>query len=440
MNYIFTMTASGTCIYLAYMLIRRIVGNRLSEKWYYGLLKAAVMYFLIPMPFLKQFYIGLIEAWNKKGLQKQVLYYLQGEMIVFKGDNFWQLNDTAKLQGTILLVWILGTVLIGTLFLVDYLKRRWAVVKRCNGEALPEQEVKVTERLRQRHHVRADVQFINHAKGDSPFTIGFFKPIVFYDFTTPEEEKELLLAHELVHIKRGDMFCRFASVLVVAMHWYNPLAWWFKQEMERACEYSCDEQVLQGIDNALRRKYAQILIQYETEQKGAVLEAGLSTEGKETKKRIMKILNTTKKIPVMVSAMIMGAVIALNSLTVFAYEDVKVARGDVFENEEFINGDFALIPEGAELVWKNSEYVDNYVYHYDVQFVDVDGNVYEVHEDAVPCFNCEHDFVKGTIQKHEKNSDGGCKVYFYNATYCILCGYLTDKEYVNGISYDICVH
>ena len=55
MNYIFTMTASGTCIYLAYMLIRRTIGDRLAEKWYYMLLKATVAYFLIPLPFLKQF-------------------------------------------------------------------------------------------------------------------------------------------------------------------------------------------------------------------------------------------------------------------------------------------------------------------------------------------------------------------------------------------------
>ena len=73
MNYIFTMTVSGTCIYLAYMLIRSIVGERLSERCYYMLLKATVVYFLIPLPFLKQFYIGLIETWSKKGLQKQVL-------------------------------------------------------------------------------------------------------------------------------------------------------------------------------------------------------------------------------------------------------------------------------------------------------------------------------------------------------------------------------
>ena len=79
MNYIFTMTVSGTGIYLAYMLIRRIVGDRLAEKWYYMLLNATVVYFLIPLPFLKQFYMWVLPVTvNQKPNDTTILLlYLQ---------------------------------------------------------------------------------------------------------------------------------------------------------------------------------------------------------------------------------------------------------------------------------------------------------------------------------------------------------------------------
>ena len=440
MNYVFTMTLSGSCIYLAYRMIRKIAGEQLSEKWYYMLLKVTALFYLIPLPFLKQIYTGLLEPWSKAASDNPVFYFGHDESVVFMSDHYIQFNHYMKVQGTILLIWIFFAVLVGACFWGCYLKRRLQIAKMCRDFKLSPEDSKVVAKVSQKLQVHTRVQFMPCIKGKSPFTIGFFKPLVFLDLAAPEEEKELLLKHELIHIKRGDMFWHFASILVVAMHWYNPLAWWFRAELKRVCEYACDETVLQGCDKLTRSKYARILVVYQTEKEGEILEAGLSKAGQETEKRIMKILSMKKQLPVAVSAMLLVAVVALNSLTVFAYEDVKVARGEGYEDGEFINFDFALIPEGGNLVWENPEYVEDYVYHYDVQFVDEDGDVYEVQEDMVPYWNCEHDFVNGTLQRHEKNSTGGCKVYFYDAVYCILCGYMPERTLTYVGEYIVCTH
>lgn len=439
MNYIFTMTVSGTCIYLAYMLIRRIVGDRLAEKWYYMLLKATVVYFLIPLPFLKQFYTWVYGIWSGKAWLLQVMYYAKEEMVVFKGEGFLYLNDTAKLQGTILLFWTVGVLGICAWFLADYIQKR-RFLERVRGEEEHRQEEKMfREELCRRLHVCRQVKFINRSGENSPFTIGFCKPVVFYDFAAPKEEKELFLAHELIHIQRGDMVWRFIGILVKAMHWYNPLAWIFVKELEKVCEYSCDELAIQGSDAALRHRYVQILINYQTE-KGAVLRVNLTKEGEETKKRMKKVLNKTKKLSVAASATIVGAVVALNSLTVFAYEDVKVARGEIFEDESFANADFGFTPLGEELLWEDTVNMDDYVHYFNTQFVDVDGNAYEVHENADNCAVCDHNYVEGILQRHMKNSDGGCRVYFYNALRCTKCGNVTNEEYIGDRGYPVCPH
>ena len=438
MNYIFTMTLSGSSLFLLYGLLRLVLYGRMSEKWYYRLLKVTALYFLIPLPYLKRFYVNILDMWQKAALQVEGKVYHQEDWVVFVNDNFLKFNNTLKIQGTILSIWVLGVLLVGLGFLVLHFRRR-IVLKDCYKMDLPEAETSFRKQMCQRYGIHADVQFMYYSK-NSPFTIGFRRPIVFYDYKAPPAVKEMLLAHELIHIKRMDTLWHLVSMLVVAMHWYNPLVWWFKYELEEICEYSCDEQVVCDKDEAYRKRYAGIILKYATEQKGEALTVGFSKAAKEVERRMKKVLDKTKKLPKIVATMIMAAVVALNSLTVFAYEDVKIARGDIFEDEVFEEGDFAIIPAGGELVWKNPDYIENYELHYDTQFVDVEGNVYEIHEDVEVCATCVHEYVDGMIQQHVKYSDGSCKVYFYNALYCKKCGSVKDKEYVSEMKYATCPH
>lgn len=438
MNYIFTMALSGSSLFLVYGFLRLVLYGRMSEKWYYRLLKVTALYFLIPLPYLKKLYVNFLDTWQKGALHVQGKVYYQEDWIIFVNDNFLKLNNTLKIQGAILSMWVLGVLLVGLGFLVLYFRRR-KILKTCYKMDVPEGEVLFRKQMCQCYDIHADVQFMYYSK-NSPFTIGFRRPIVFYDYKASSEIKEMLLAHELIHIKRIDTLWHLVSILVVAMHWYNPLAWWFKYELEEICEYSCDEQVVWDKDEAYRKRYAGIILKYATEQKGEALTVGFAKPAKEVKRRMKKVLDKTKKLPKIAATMIMAVVVALNSLTVFAYEDVKVARGDIFEDEVFEEGDFAFIPAGEELVWKNPDYVENYVLHYDTQFVDIEGNVYEIQEDVEVCATCVHNYVEGMLQRHVKYSDGSCKVYFYNALRCTKCGDVTDEEYVNAVTYDVCVH
>lgn len=438
MNYIFTMTLSGSSLFLVYGLLRLVLYGRMSEKWYYRLLKVTALYFLIPLPFLKKLYVNFLDTWQKAALQVQGKVYHQEDWIVFVNVNFLKLNNTLKIQGTILSIWVLGALLVGLGFLVLYFRRR-IVLKDCYKMDVPEAETSFRKQMCQRYGIHTDVDFMYYSQ-NSPFTIGFLRPIVFYDYKAPSEVKEMLLAHELIHIKRIDTLWHLVSILVVAMHWYNPLAWWFKYEIEEICEYSCDEQVVCDKDEAYRKRYAGIILKYATEQKGEALSVGFSKAAKEVKRRMKKVLDKTKKISKIAATMIMAVVVALNSLTVFAYEDVKVARGEAIMEEMFFENDFAFVPEGEELVWSDLDYIQNYVLHYDTQFVDVEGNVYEVCEGVEVCATCEHTYVSGTLQAHEKYSNGGCKVYYYSAMRCTKCGSIINKVYLGSTEYVTCPH
>ena len=78
------------------------------------------------------------------------------------------------------------------------------------------------------------------------------------------------------------------------------------------------------------------------------------------------------------------------------------------------------------------------MHYFDMQFVDIDGKVYEVHENVDVCAVCDHDYVEGMLQRHVKNSDGSCRVYFYNALRCTKCGNTTHEEHAGNMGYPVC--
>lgn len=69
-----------------------------------------------------------------------------------------------------------------------------------------------------------------------------------------------VLAHELAHIRRRDHFVRFFEIFVLALHWWNPLAWLASWKLQQAEEECCDAWVTWALPEH-RRSYGQTLLQ-----------------------------------------------------------------------------------------------------------------------------------------------------------------------------------
>jgi bla regulator protein blaR1 len=84
---------------------------------------------------------------------------------------------------------------------------------------------------------------------NSPFTIGFLKPVILLPAAVvchlSIEQTEAILLHELAHIKRNDYFINLIIQFIRAILFYNPFVKMFVKTIEREREKSCDELVLQ---------------------------------------------------------------------------------------------------------------------------------------------------------------------------------------------------
>ena len=99
-------------------------------------------------------------------------------------------------------------------------------------------------------------------KVSSPFVFGFFIPRIYMPEVSDYSERQYLMMHERTHIKHGDWITKIIGMVVVAVHWFNPLVWIAYALFEQDIEMRCDEETIAGMDSDLRQAYTLSLISY----------------------------------------------------------------------------------------------------------------------------------------------------------------------------------
>ena len=73
------------------------------------------------------------------------------------------------------------------------------------------------------------------------------------------DNKDIILTHELAHIRLGHSWDLLATDLCILVQWFNPAAWLLRQELQAVHEFEADDKVLRkGID---AKKYQLLIIE-----------------------------------------------------------------------------------------------------------------------------------------------------------------------------------
>ena len=144
----------------------------------------------------------------------------------------------------------------------------------------------------------------------TPMLIGVFRPIIVLPSQeyTPSQLNGILL-HELTHMRRQDVAVKWLSLLACAAHWFNPLIWITRREIDRICELSCDEAVIRNMDTGSRQHYGETLITVASTKKMPlpVLSTTMSVEMRAMKERLISIMRNRQqhtKLAVFISSLI----------------------------------------------------------------------------------------------------------------------------------------
>lgn len=93
-----------------------------------------------------------------------------------------------------------------------------------------------------------------------PFVLGFFPPRIYLPKNLTEPDRSYVLAHERLHLRRGDFVWKPLFFLAAAVHWFNPVLWLAWRLFCRDLEASCDEGVLRELPEGERAGYARALL------------------------------------------------------------------------------------------------------------------------------------------------------------------------------------
>ncbi|MBC8350518.1 MAG: hypothetical protein H8E66_00935 [Planctomycetes bacterium] len=129
--------------------------------------------------------------------------------------------------------------------------------------ARPDLEDLVTKLSRQLR-VRRRVRLLVTTSRIGPAVIGLFRPLIVLPEIVVQgkraNELEAMIAHELLHVRRGDLWLGLLQVCAKALWWFHPLVWWAGRMSTREAERCCDEQVI-GELQCDPKRYARSLLE-----------------------------------------------------------------------------------------------------------------------------------------------------------------------------------
>lgn len=110
-------------------------------------------------------------------------------------------------------------------------------------------------------------------------------------------EQEVILLHELAHLRRRDHVIRWLTLGVLCLFWWHPLAWWVRRRIDEEAELCCDAWVTWLCPEG-RRAYAEALLKTRSFLSGGPAQPatalGISTaRAKRLARRITMVMTET---------------------------------------------------------------------------------------------------------------------------------------------------
>ncbi|MEG1548427.1 MAG: M56 family metallopeptidase [Clostridia bacterium] len=142
----------------------------------------------------------------------------------------------------------------------------------------------------------------------TPFVMGLIKPKIYLPNVLGGEERQYVLLHEHIHIKRLDYVWRLISFMALCLHWFNPLVWIAYIMTNRDMEFSCDEAVIKMLGSNIKKEYSSSLLYMAS---GMKLRLGMpiAFDDGNVKGRVKNVLNYKKPAFWMIIVAVLAVVI-----------------------------------------------------------------------------------------------------------------------------------
>ena len=394
------------------------------------LLLTGLFFYLVPVQLIK--YLIPEKAYPEVLFNEVAQLYLSNSLSFWherKGEYIWM----PQWFNVVATIWMAGIIVFSLYELIKYCKETRSI-KNYIFETVNDAENNIT------YYLIPDGIC-------GPCTIGFFHQKIAIPESFPLHPNFIMVyKHEYTHLRNHDNFVKLLCLLVLCLHWMNPVAYLLFYLYRDTAEIVSDGAAVEGCDKETRRAYATLLVLLASTPDilPAVWKNNLSGHKKKSgramniiKRRINYMRKEKRK--GLLQRGIMVAVSALTIVagagTVLAYEaspSSDKSFKDTISDYPVNQINFQTVANDAlEVDFSNSDFV----------FIYPDGTQINVENELIsPHALCTHSMIDGYYSTHSPNSSGGCTVRVYTAQRCKKCGYMANAVYQYSTTYVKCPH
>ncbi len=190
-------------------------------------------------------------------------------------------------------LWLAGVSLLSSRLCAGWLYA-WRLTERGTHPVTGIWQERLSDLFRRLQVIRA-VVLLESALVQVPTVIGWLRPVILLPTSTvlglTADQMEVILAHELAHIRRNDYLANLLQTVVETLLFYHPAVWWVSHQLRLEREYCCDELVVSTCGDPVT--YARALTKLEEIRSGP-LRLALAANGGSLLKRIKHILGNAQ--------------------------------------------------------------------------------------------------------------------------------------------------
>lgn len=440
-NFFFYWTISGSVFYLFNFLLHPLEKRLLPPILRNWLLRVNVFIFLIPMPRYVYRFKNLYSEILKVEFPPKLSFHITvGSYITVPfRDEYILLPEEGRIILIAFLLWSAGAVAHIVRYTILYRRFKKVILHNPRNHPLSASsaDYQLIADICRRLKLRKKPHIFMVQNLQAPFTCGFFKRRLYVpsEWEISPELYEIVLYHELAHIKRMDSLYKILAVAAIIIHWYNPIIYLLFFSLNNSNEFTADSIALKGCDYMAVKDYAALILSLccSNSQNNFTYSSGLFSGRKLfLKERILNMKNQKKfKCKKPVFSLILLLSLMLSSTSVLGYHDPISIPAD----------EFGAPIEGSEIIISTEPLDTPEILDFsesDTILIDDQGNIF--YENSETKSSCNHTFTTGQMQHHSQKTDGGCMVDLCKIVFCTQCQLIRSQEYINTLTYKICPH
>lgn len=177
-------------------------------------------------------------------------------------DPSW-VDSWQKIAVLTVVIWFVGVLL---LFLEGVRRqRRFSRLRKATATSTPSWFPPLLHRISTGLKLRCAPNTQFRSDLTNPCLVGLLNPVVLLPADLQEGEAPSVLAHELAHLKRKDLWVGALITLIQILFWFHPLVWWARRRLVQVTEQCCDRTVLEGLQ-LNSETYRQTLLRFVARQ------------------------------------------------------------------------------------------------------------------------------------------------------------------------------